>query len=167
MFNVAHGELVSAVNSRSTCGYGKVHPSVMRTASGDLARPWRFPDGPRSPAGPRAFAATGSKRKHLSSNIQAAVGRDAVGSAGTNGAIVPVVEPADVRRHDDRPTGRRHDGAWDRRVFAKRAMCSRAHVEAHNSTPIILSSGTSVTGGIRGSGRTVAVYECSSNVGSP
>ena len=32
-------------------------------------------------------------------------------------AIVAVVEPADVRRHDDSPDRRRHDRARDRRVL--------------------------------------------------
>jgi len=32
-------------------------------------------------------------------------------------AIVAVVEPADVRRHDDPPDRRRHDQARDRRIL--------------------------------------------------
>jgi len=40
-------------------------------------------------------------------------------------AIVAVVEPADVRRHDGPPDRRRHDGARDRRVLRSRARCDR------------------------------------------
>jgi hypothetical protein len=53
-----------------------------------------------------------------------AVGSGSDGRLGRR-AIVPVVQPAHVRRHDDGPCGRWHDGARDRRVLAKREMGNR------------------------------------------
>jgi hypothetical protein len=66
-------------------------------------------------------------------------------------AIVAVVEPADVRRHDDLSGRRRQDQARDRRVLLQCQVRSGLHVEVDNSTPTILSSAKSVIGGIRGS----------------
>ena len=43
-------------------------------------------------------------------------------------AIVAVVEPADVRRHDNPPARRRHDRARDRRVLLQCQVRSGLHV---------------------------------------
>ena len=78
--------------------------------------------------------------------------RDFTSSDGLGGgAIVAVVEPADVRRHYYSPARRRHDRARDRRILLQGQVRSRLHVEVDNPTPTILNFAKSVIAGIRGS----------------
>jgi len=68
----------------------------------------------------------------LGLDVQGQTARDVVtgrrATALGGRAIVAVVEPADVRRHDDPPDRRRHDRARDRRVLLQGQVRSRLHV---------------------------------------
>ena len=74
---------------------------------------------PRAWLDPRNSFRQEATSEHVSASLYRAISRRCRGLVSMLGyrAIVAVMEPADMRRHDDSPDRRWHDRARDRRVL--------------------------------------------------